>query len=101
MRAGEEFGIVPCGLGARNTLRLEGALSLYGHEISDAINVWEARLDRFLKMDKGDFIGRDALEKAKASGVKRTLVGLESIERGIPRDGYKVLRHRAARKSAT
>jgi len=91
MKAGEEFGIVPCGLGARNTLRLEGALSLYGHEISEKINVWEARLDRFIKMDKGDFIGRSALEKAKADGVKRTLVGLESVDRGIPRDGYRVL----------
>jgi aminomethyltransferase len=91
MHAGEEFGIVPCGLGARNTLRLEGALSLYGHEISESINVWEARLDRFLKMEKGDFIGRNALEKAKTAGIKRTLVGLESIERGIPRDGYRVL----------
>jgi len=91
MKAGEEFGIVPCGLGARNTLRLEGALSLYGHEISEAINVWEARLDRFLKMEKGDFIGRAALERVKAAGIKRTLVGLEVIERGIPRDGYEVL----------
>jgi aminomethyltransferase len=91
MQAGEEFGIVPCGLGARNTLRLEGALSLYGHEISDNINVWEARLDRFVKMEKGEFIGREALEQAKASGIKRTLVGLESVERGIPRDGYPVL----------
>jgi aminomethyltransferase len=90
LQAGEEFGIVPCGLGARNTLRLEGALSLYGHEISETINVWEARLDRFLKMEKGDFIGRAALERAKASGIARTLVGLESVERGIPRDGYKV-----------
>jgi aminomethyltransferase len=91
MQAGAEFGVVPCGLGARNTLRLEGALSLYGHEISESINVWEAHLDRFLKMEKGDFIGREALERAKASGIPRTLVGLESIERGIPRDGYKVL----------
>lgn len=91
MKAGEEFGIVPCGLGSRNTLRLEGALSLYGHEISEKINVWEARLDRFVKMEKGDFIGRSALEKAKADGVNRTLVGLESIDRGIPRDGYRVL----------
>ena len=91
LQAGEEFGIVPCGLGSRNTLRLEGALSLYGHEISESINVWEAHLDRFLKMDKGDFIGRAALEKAKADGIKRTLVALESVERGIPRDGYKVL----------
>jgi aminomethyltransferase len=91
MEAGREFGILPCGLGARNTLRLEGALSLYGHEISGDINVWEARLDRFIKMDKGDFIGRAALERAKADGLKRALVGLESVERGIPRDGYKVL----------
>jgi aminomethyltransferase len=90
MQAGEESGIVPCGLGARNTLRLEGALSLYGHEISESISVWEARLDRFIKMEKGNFIGREALEQAKASGMKRTLVGLESVERGIPRDGYKV-----------
>jgi aminomethyltransferase len=91
MEAGKEFGVVPAGLGSRNTLRLEGKLPLYGHEISDTINVWEAGLDRFLKMDKGDFIGRSALEKAKADGVKRMLVGLETIERGIPRDGYKVL----------
>ena len=91
IEAGKEFGVVPAGLGARNTLRLEGKLPLYGHEISDTINVWEAGLDRFLKMDKGDFIGRAALEKAKADGVKRVLVGLETIERGIPRDGYKVL----------
>jgi glycine cleavage system T protein (aminomethyltransferase) len=91
MAAGEEFGLIPCGLGSRNTLRLEGALSLYGHEISDTINVWEARLDRFVKMDKGEFLGRAALENAKASGLKRMLVGLESIERGIPRDGYKIM----------
>jgi aminomethyltransferase len=88
--AGKEFGIVPCGLGARNTLRLEGKMALYGHEISDTINVWEAALDRFCKMEKPDFIGRAALEKAKAGGVKRILVGLEAVDRGIPRDGYKV-----------
>ena len=91
LEAGKEFGVVPCGLGARNTLRLEGALSLYGHEISDTINVWEARLDRFCNMDKPDFIGRSALEKEKAAGLTKTLVGLEMIERGIARDGYKVL----------
>jgi aminomethyltransferase len=90
LEAGKEFGVLPCGLGARNTLRLEGALSLYGHEISDTINVWEAGLDRFCKMEKPDFIGRAALEKAKAAGPKRTLIGLEMIERGIARDGYKV-----------
>jgi aminomethyltransferase len=91
LEAGKEFGVVPCGLGSRNTLRLEGSLSLYGHEISDTINVWEAGLDRFCKMEKLDFIGHAALEKAKADGLKRTLVGLEMVERGIARDGYKVL----------
>jgi aminomethyltransferase len=91
LAAGREFGIVPCGLGARNTLRLEGKLPLYGHEISDTINVWEAGLDRFCKMDKPEFIGRDALEKARSAPLTRTLVGLEMAERGIARDGYKVL----------
>lgn len=91
LAAGTEFGVVACGLGSRNTLRLEGNLSLYGHEISDTINVWEAGLDRFCKMDKPDFIGHSALAQAKAEGGKRTLVGLEMVERGIARDGYKVL----------
>jgi aminomethyltransferase len=91
LNAGKVFALVPCGLGARNTLRLEGSLSLYGHEISDTINVWEAGLDRFCKMEKPEFIGRAALEKAKAEGVSRTLVGLEMTERGIARDGYKLL----------
>jgi aminomethyltransferase len=89
--AGKEFGVVPCGLGSRNTLRLEAKLPLYGHEISDTINVWEAGLDRFCKMDKPNFVGRTALEKSHQAGVTRTLVGLEMTERGIARDGYKVL----------
>lgn len=88
LEAGKEFGIVPCGLGARNTLRLESKMALYEHEISDKINVWEAGLDRYCKMERGDFIGRAALEKAKAAGLTRTLVGLEMIDRGIARDGY-------------
>jgi aminomethyltransferase len=87
--AGKEFGIVPCGLGARNTLRLESKMALYEHEISDSINVWEAGLDRYCKMEKGNFIGRDALEKARAAGLTRTLVGLEMVDRGIARDGYR------------
>jgi len=91
LNAGKEFGILPCGLGARNTLRLEGKLPLYGHEISDTINVWEAGLDRFCKMEKPEFIGRAALERTKAGGMKRTLVGLEMVGRGIARDGYRVL----------
>jgi aminomethyltransferase len=88
MDAGREFGIVPCGLGSRNTLRLESKMALYGHEISEKINVWEAGLDRYCKMEKGDFVGRAALERAKAAALKRTLVGLEMIDRGIARDQY-------------
>jgi aminomethyltransferase len=94
LNAGAEFGILPCGLGARNTLRLESAMSLYGHEISDTINVFEAGLGRYAKLDlaaKGDFVGRDALVGIEAvGGPKRKLVGLEMIERGIGRDGYPV-----------
>jgi aminomethyltransferase len=90
MEAGKEFGIVPCGLGARNTLRLESKMALYGHEISDTINVFEAGLDRYAKFEKPEFIGKEALERAKAAGIKRVLVGLEMIERGIGRDEYKV-----------
>jgi aminomethyltransferase len=88
MEAGREFGILPCALGARNTLRLEAKMALYGHEISDTINVWEADLERYCKMDKGEFVGRAALQRAKAEGQTRTLVGLEMVERGIARDEY-------------
>jgi len=90
LNAGKEFAVVPCGLGSRNTLRLEGKLPLYGHEISDTINVWEAGVERWCKFEK-DFIGRPALEKAKQQGITRSLIGLEMVERGIARDGYKVL----------
>jgi aminomethyltransferase len=91
IEAGKAYGILPCGLGARNTLRLESKMALYGHEISEEIDVWEAGLDRYCKVEKGDFIGRAALEKARAAGLKRTLVGLEMVERGIARDGYRCL----------
>jgi aminomethyltransferase len=89
--AGAEFGIRPCGLGARNTLRLEAGMPLYGHEISDEINVFESGHDRWLKLDKGEFIGREALLAAQAAGAKRKLVALEMVERGIARDSYPVL----------
>ena len=89
--AGKEYGAIACGLGARNTLRLEARMPLYGHEISDTINVWEAGLDRFCKMEKPEFLGREALEKARAGGTAKSLVGLEMTGRGIARDGYKVL----------
>src|SRR2546425_2044071 len=88
MKAGREFAVVPCGLGCRNTLRLESKMALYGHEISDKINVWEAGLDRYCKMEKGGFVGRAALEQAKAAGLRRTLVGIEMTDRGIARDEY-------------
>ncbi len=95
--AGKDFGIRPCGLGARNTLRLEAGMSLYGHEISEDINVFEAGLERWLKLDKAgsaeadSFIGRDALLAVQAAGgPKRKIVGLEMLERGIARDGYSV-----------
>jgi aminomethyltransferase len=97
LNAGAEFGILPCGLGARNTLRLESAMALYGHEISDTIKVYEANLSRYAKLGGTsdgpgtDFVGRAALAAIQAAGgPKRKLVGLEMIERGIGRDGYPV-----------
>jgi aminomethyltransferase len=89
--AGREWGLVPCGLGARNTLRLESAMALYGHEISEETNVFEAGLERFAKLEKGGFIGFDALDEIRRQGgPARKLVGLAMVERGIARDGYKV-----------
>src|SRR6202030_3879218 len=91
LEAGKEFGILPCGLGARNTLRLESAMALYGHEISDTINVFAANLGRYAKLDKPGFVGRDALLAIQeARGPERKLIGLEMIDRGIARDGYPV-----------
>jgi aminomethyltransferase len=91
LAAGRDFGLLPCGLGARNTLRLEGKMALYGHEISDSITVWEAGLGRFCKMEKGEFLGRAALAAQQEAGITRTLAGLEMVGRGIARDGYPVL----------
>jgi aminomethyltransferase len=89
--AGAEFGIKPCGLGARNTLRLEAKMALYGHEITASILPWEADLGWIVKMNKGPFVGREALEKARENGITRKLVGFEMTERGIGRDSYEVL----------
>lgn len=88
--AGQEFGIKPCGLGARNTLRLEAGMALYGHEIHAAITPFEAGLDWIVKLDKGDFIGRPALQRQKEQGVTRKLAGFEMTGRGIGRDDYEV-----------
>ncbi len=89
--AGEEYGIKPCGLGARNTLRLEGAMALYGHEIDATITPLEAGLGWITKFDKGEFNGRTALEKQMAEGVRRRLIGFRMQERGIARDGCQVM----------
>lgn len=90
MEVGAQYQIMPAGLGARDTLRLEAALPLYGHELSPDISPLEAGLDRFVKLDKADFIGREALVKQKEDGISRKLVGLEMIDKGIPRQGYEV-----------
>jgi aminomethyltransferase len=90
LTAGAPFGIRPCGLGARNTLRLEAAMALYDHEIHASITPWEAGLGWIVKMDKGDFVGRRALAAQKDRGVTRKLVGFEMTGRGIGRDGYEV-----------
>jgi aminomethyltransferase len=90
MDAGAEFGIKPAGLGARNTLRMEAGMALYGHEIDASISPLEAGLGWIVKFDKGEFTGRAVLERQKAEGVKRKLVGFEMRGRGIGRDGYEV-----------
>ncbi len=91
LASGESDGLIPCGLGARNTLRLEAGMCLYGHEIDETTTVWEANLDWICKMDKGEFLGRAALAKQKKEGVKRVLAGFEMTDRLIARDGCAVL----------
>lgn len=90
LEAGGDEGLIPAGLGARDTLRFEAKLPLYGQELSASISPLEAGLGFFVKLDKGGFIGRDALLKQKKEGLRRKLVGIEMIERGIPRSHYKV-----------
>jgi aminomethyltransferase len=87
---GSETGVLPCGLAARNTLRLEAGMALYGHEIDETTTLLEANLGWICKLNKGDFIGREALAKQKEAGVGRRLVGFEVTERGIARDGQEV-----------
>lgn len=92
MEAGEEFDIEPCGLGARDTLRLEMGFALYGNDITKATNPLEARLGWLTKLDKGEFIGREALKQVKEEGIKRKLVGFTiDDDRAIPRSGYNIL----------
>jgi len=90
LEAGREDGLIPCGLGARNTLRLEAAMALYGHEIDETHTPLEANLGWICKLEKGDFLGREALARQKQEGVRRRLAGFEMTGRGIARDGYPV-----------
>ncbi len=90
LSAGQEFGIKPCGLGARNTLRMEAGMALYGHEIHSTITPFEAGLGWMVKLDKGEFIGRAALARQKEQGITRRLAGFEMTGRGIGRDDYEV-----------
>ncbi len=92
LRTGTEYGLLPVGLGARDTLRLEAGLPLYGHELSPDITPLEAGLGNFVKLAKGDFIGREALKQQKKQGIPRVRIGFAMIDRGIPRSGYELMK---------
>ena len=88
--AGKKYNILPCGLGARDTLRLDMAYSLYGNEIEEDISPLEAGLDWVVKLNKGEFIGRDAMLNLQKSGLKRKLIGFEMLDKGIARHNYEI-----------
>jgi aminomethyltransferase len=88
---GTDTGVLPCGLAARNTLRLEAGMALYGHEIDETTTLLEANLGWICKLNKGDFVGRETLAKQKEEGIKTRLIGFEMIERGIARDGQDIV----------
>lgn len=90
LEAGKPFGLQPCGLAARNTLRLEAKMALYGNDIDDTVTPYEADLGWIVKLGKGDFIGRDRLVEQKEKGVTRKLAGFEVLDKGIARDHYPV-----------
>ena len=90
IESGQEDGLIPCGLGARDTLRLEAKLPLYGHEISDEITPLEANLGVFVKFDKADFCGKEALSQQHLQGVPRSLRGFEMLDASVPRNGQRV-----------
>ena len=93
LEAGREFGIQPCGLGARDTLRLEAGMCLYGNDIDEDITPLEARISFVVKFDKDEFIGKEALLKQKEEGLKRRRIGIKMLERGIPRKGYGIYKN--------
>ena len=88
LEAGRGEGVRPCGLGARDTLRLEAKMALYGNDIDDTVTPWEADLGWIVKMNKGEFVGHEALARQKEAGVPRKLIGFEMVDRGIARHGY-------------
>jgi aminomethyltransferase len=90
MEKGQPYGLLPCGLGARDTLRLEARLPLYGHELTEEISPLEAGIGMFVKLDAGDFVGREALLAQKTNGISRKVVGIRLLDRGVPRGGYTV-----------
>ena len=90
LEKGKEFGLKPAGLGARDTLRTEMKYTLYGNEIDDNISPLEASLEKYVDLDKGDFIGRNILLKEKERGIKRRLIGFEMIDHSIPRHGFEI-----------
>jgi len=101
MEAGKDAGVIPCGLAARDTLRLEAAMCLYGNDIDETTTVLEANLGWIVGWKKPDFIGKSVLDEQKARGVTRRLVGFELIDRGIARHGYAILKDGAAVGSVT
>lgn len=98
MEAGAPHGLKPCGLGARDTLRLEVKFPLYGNELGDKTNPLEAGLGWVVKLDKGDFIGKGQIAAAKAAGLKNKLVGVGLKAAGIPRQGYKIFDSQGAQE---
>ena len=94
--AGKRHGLRPCGLGARDTLRLEAGMPLYGNELDRQTNPFEANLGRVVKLEKGEFVGRAALQAVQQQGPERKLIGLQMVDNAIPRAGYEVRAHGAA-----
>ena len=92
LAAGGEAGVLPCGLGARDACRLEAGLRLYGNDMDESTNPFDAGLGWTVKLAKGDFVGAEALARAKESGPRRRMVGLKTTDRNIPRHGSAVLR---------
>lgn len=89
-KAGERHGALPCGLGARDTLRLEAGMPLYGNELGRDTNPFEVNMGRVVKLEKGDFVGRAALQAVQQAGPDRKLIGLQMVDNAIPRSGYAV-----------